>query len=107
MYIQNQHFSDEETLLEQLFDFGLGTPSAEIAAFILEIDQAVKDNAAFQAYKATLTDEEEIMEIDDDERRLALGEKLMKMYGHFLVDKNQLFGIKENKQVLLYSIDLY
>lgn len=107
MYIQNQSFKDEETLLEQLFDFGLGEPTAEVAAMMVEIDAALQHNEQFQAYRATLTDEEEIMELDDDERRLQLAEKLMAIYEAFLVEKNQLFGIKGASNMLLYSMDLY
>ncbi|MCC6186462.1 MAG: hypothetical protein IT256_04850 [Chitinophagaceae bacterium] len=107
MYIQNQKFSDEETLLEQLFDFGLGEPSPQVKELMAAIDITVLNNADFQAYKATLSDEEEIMELDDDERRIALGEQLMARYQSFVVEKNQLFGIKDNDQVLLYSMDLF
>lgn len=105
MYIQNQKFADQETLLEQLFDFGLGEPSAQVKALMNAIDVAVSNDADFQAYKATLTDEEEIMELDDDERRIALGEQLMALYESFVVEKNQLFGSKDNILTLLYSID--
>jgi len=107
MYIQNQSFKDEETLLEQLFDFGLGEPTAEVAAMIATINTDLLNNEQFQAYRATLTDEEEIMELDDDERRLQLAEKLMAIYEAFLVEKNQLFGIKGGNNILLYSMDLY
>ena len=34
MYIQNQKFKDEETLLEQLFDFALGEATPEVAAMM-------------------------------------------------------------------------
>jgi hypothetical protein len=47
------------------------------------------------------------MELDDDERRLKLAERLMQLYERFVVEKNQLFGVKENVQTLLYSMDLY
>ncbi|MES2479825.1 MAG: hypothetical protein V4561_12115 [Bacteroidota bacterium] len=107
MYIQNQSFKDEETLLEQLFDFDLGEPTAEVAAMIAQINTELINNQEFQAYRATISDEEEIMELDDDERRLGLAEKLMAVYDSFLVDKNQLFGVKDGQNILLYSLDLY
>lgn len=107
MYIQNQSFRDEETLLEQLFDFGLGEPTEEVAALITEINAELLNNQEFQSYRATLSDEEEIMELDDDERRLGLAEKLLAIYDSFLVDKNQLFGVKDGHNTLLYSLDLY
>ena len=107
MYIQNQKFSDEENLLEQLFDFSLGEAETHVAALMQAIDQEVLGNDAFQKYRSTLKDEEEIMELDDEERRIRLAEKLMEMYESFEVAKNQLFGVKAGTNTLLYSIDLY
>lgn len=107
MYIQNQKFSDEETLLEQLFDFSLGEAEPSVMEMIKEINQEVLNNKAFQDYKATLSDDEEIMELDDEERRIRLAEQLMAVYQSFEVEKNQLFGINETEKILLYSIDLY
>jgi hypothetical protein len=107
MYIQNQRFSDEENLLEQLFDFSLGEASPDIAHMIREIDEEVTANPAFQEYKATLTDEEDIMELEDEERRIRLAERLMSLYESFEVFKNQLFGVKGGEKTLLYAIDLY
>lgn len=107
MYIQNQSFSDEETLLEQLFDFGLGDPTPEVQALLVAIAEELKANKEYQAYKATLSDEEEIMELEDDESRALLAERLMAMYESFLVEKNRLFGVKDGAQTLLYSIDLF
>lgn len=107
MFIKNQQFSDEENLLEQLFDFGLGEAAPEVQQMIREIDEEVSNNEAFQKYKASLSDEEEIMELDDEERRIRLAEKLMEQYDSFEVFKSQLFGIKQGAKTLLYSIDLY
>ncbi len=107
MYIQNQKFRDEETLLEQLFDFSLGEAEPPVMGMINEINQEVLNNKAFQDYKATLRDDEEIMELDDEERRIRLAEQLMTVYQSFEVEKNQLFGINETVKILLYSIDLY
>jgi hypothetical protein len=107
MYIQNQKFKDEETLLEQLFDFGLGNATTEVVAIISTINNEVLNDKSFQEYRATLTDEEEIMELDDDERRLRLAEQLMKEYDSFLVEKNQLFGVKNDTNILLYTVDLF
>jgi hypothetical protein len=107
MYIQNQSFSNEETLLEQLFDFGLGVPTPEVQALLESISEQLKGNKDYQAYKATLSDEEEIMELEDDESRALLAERLMVLYESFVVEKNQLFGIKGDKNTLLYSIDLF
>lgn len=107
MYIQNQSFSDEETLLEQLFDFGLGDATPEVQSLLVTISKELNGNKDYQAYKATLSDEEEIMELEDDENRALLAERLMAMYESFVVEKNQLFGLKGGAQTLLYSIDLF
>lgn len=107
MYIQNQTFNDEETLLEQLFDFSLGEATPEVMELMLAIDKEVLSNEVFQQYKATLTDEEEIMELEEEERSIRLAEKLMEQYESFEVAQNQLFGIKGGQKTLLYSIDLY
>lgn len=107
MYIQNQTFSDEETLMEQLFDFGLGEASAEVKAMMSAIDQEVLNNTAFQDYRKTLSNEEDIMELDDEERRIRLAEKLMALYSSFVVEKNQLFGVQAAQKVLLFALDLY
>lgn len=107
MYIQNQTFKDEETLLEQLFDFSLGEATPEIVAVMSAINTAVLANEDFQKFKLSLNDEEEIMEVDEEERRLRLVEKLLEIYESFEVAKNQLFGINGAEKTLLYSIDLY
>ncbi len=107
MFIKNQSFKDEETLLEQLFDFSLGQPATAIQQIITEIDKEVLANEAFQKYRATLTDEEDILELDAEERNIRLGEQLMEIYSSFLVSDNKLFGIKDNEQILLYELDLY
>jgi hypothetical protein len=106
MYIQNQSFSDEETLQEQLFDFELGTPCPELLQLKQAIDDEVLNDLPYQQYKATITDEEEMLELDDDVRRAKLAEHLMKTYESFLVEKNELFGVKNGVKTLLYSMDL-
>jgi hypothetical protein len=107
MFIKNQSFKDEETLLEQLFDFSLGKPSTAVQHMISEIDKEVSANEAFQKYRATLTDEEDILELDAEERNIRLGEQLMEIYSSFLVSDNKLFGVKDDEQIFLYELDLY
>lgn len=107
MFIKNQIFNDEETLLEQLFDFGLGDPSADLASVIQEINLAISQDENFQAHKATIADEEEAMELEDDAQRAQLANYLMSKYIQFVVEKGRLFGINGAERVLLYSIDFY
>jgi hypothetical protein len=47
------------------------------------------------------------MELEDDESRALLAERLMELYESFVVDTNQLFGIKGDQRTLLYTIDLF
>ena len=42
MYIKNQVFKDEDTLMEMLFDFSLGTPSAMIQTLKAGIEGMMK-----------------------------------------------------------------
>ena len=107
MFIKNQSFKDEETLLEQLFDFSLGQPSVAVQQMITAIDKDVLANEAFQKYRSTLTDEEDILELDAEERNIRLGEQLMEIYTSFAVADNKLFGVQNNEQTLLYELDLY
>jgi hypothetical protein len=104
MYIQNQTFQDEENLLEQLFDFSLGEASATIQEMTAAINDDVLANVAFQEYRKSLTDEEEIMELDEEERRIRLAEKLMEIYDSFEVANNQLLGVLGTDKTMLYTM---
>ncbi len=105
MFIKNQEFSDEETLLEAIFDFSLGEASAYILQLKSIIQSELKGNKVFQEYRATL-DEESREALDDEEMEIRLAEKLMVKFHNFKIYKQQLFGIKDDQETLLYSIDL-
>lgn len=107
MYIANQSFKDEETLLEQLFDFSLGDESDEIKELKARIEKELKENDAFQQYRKGLSDEEDIMELDEDERRIRLAEYLMDRYDSFKVEQKQLFGIKNGVSGLLFDMRIF
>lgn len=107
MYIANQQFDNEEQLLENLFDFSLGEATESIKKMMSEIDEELLAHKEFQAYRATLTDEEDIEELDHEERRIRLAERLLAMYTSFEVLNSKLFGIKNETKTLLYSIDLF
>jgi len=108
MFIKNQSFKDEDTLMEVLFDFDLGDPSPVISALKHDIDQELDQNESFKTYRASLTDEEDILELDADERNIRLAEKLMMAYVSFVVEKGKLYGISDSgARTLLYEIDLY
>lgn len=107
MYIQNQEFSDSETLIDMLFDFELGNASPWLQNLKTEIDTAVSANQAFTEFVATLTDEEERMEVQDEERRLQLAALLQEQFTAFEVKNNTLLAKNDKEVVVLYEIDLY
>jgi septal ring factor EnvC (AmiA/AmiB activator) len=107
MYIQNQEFSDSETLIDMLFDFELGNASPWLQTLKTEIDAAVSANQAFTEFVATLTDEEERMEVQDEERRLQLAALLQEQFTAFEVKNNTLLAKNDMEVVVLYEIDLY
>ncbi len=107
MYIQNQEFSDSETLIDMLFDFELGNASPWLQTLKTEIDAAVSANQAFTEFVAPLTDEEERMEVQDEERRLQLAALLQEQYTAFEVKNNTLLAKNDKEVVVLYEIDLY
>jgi septal ring factor EnvC (AmiA/AmiB activator) len=107
MYIQNLEFSDSETLIDMLFDFELGNASPWLQTLKTEIDAAVSANQAFTEFVATLTDEEERMEVQDEERRLQLAALLQEQFTIFEVKNNTLLAKNDKEVVVLYEIDLY
>jgi septal ring factor EnvC (AmiA/AmiB activator) len=107
MYIQNQEFSDSETLIDMLFDFELGNASPWLQTLKTEIDAAVSANQAFTEFVATLTDEEERMEVQDEERRLQLAALLQEQFTAFEVKNNTLLAKNDKQVAVLYEIDLY
>lgn len=107
MFIPNQKFSDETTLMETLFDFSLGTPSALIEQMIADINDDLKENTAYQEYYESLQEEDDRTELYVEERDMRLAEKLMEMFTSFAVKNTKLYGVKGNDEQLLYSIDLH
>lgn len=106
MFIKNQTFKDEETLLEMLFDFNLGQPSTLIEGMIAEIDKELERNTAYIAYYASLQDADDKAELYTEERDLRLAENLMALFDSFSVQSAHLYGVKGGEQSLLYTMDL-
>jgi hypothetical protein len=106
MFVKNQTFKDEETLLEILFDFDLGTPSSIITEKRKLIEEDLKDNQALRDYLASLDDEEERLEVATEERYIRLAEYLMQDFDSFKVEKGKLYGIKAGAQSLLSEMDI-
>ncbi|HXS36711.1 MAG TPA: hypothetical protein VN721_08425 [Flavipsychrobacter sp.] len=107
MYIKDQIFKDEDTLLEMLFDFSLGTSSSLIQQMIADIDNDLLGNDAYIKYRDSLQDEDDRTELYTEERDLRLAEKLMQQFGSFAISNSKLYGIKKDGKELLYEIDLY
>jgi rubrerythrin len=106
VFVKNQSFSDEETLLEVLFDFELGAPTPYIQEIRSEINHELKDHEEYQALLATMTDEEDRMELEDEERRLRLADILLERFTSFRTLKQKLYGVKDDQETLLWEIDL-
>jgi len=106
MFIKNQVFKDEETLLELLFDFGLGDASPLISEMYANIDRALEQNEAYKTYRDSLQDEDDKEELYTEERDLRLAEQLMEMFSSFQVHARKLYGLKNDEKILLFEIDL-
>lgn len=106
MFIKNRTFSDGDTLLETLFDFDLGTPGPIILEKRQQIEDELKDNQALKDYIASLTDEEEQLEVATEERYIRLAESLMDDFSKFQVQDRKLYGMKDDQRTLLFEIDL-
>ena len=107
MFIPNQKFSDETTLMEMLFDFGLGTPSPLVEGMVAGINNDLKENIAYQEYYKSLQEEDDRTELYTEERDMRLAEILMEKFTSFAVKDARLYGVKDNKEELLYTIDLH
>lgn len=106
MFVKNQVFRDEDTLLEMLFDFSLGEETEEIRGLKSGIEKDLQENQTYQQYLETITDEEDRLELETEERRIRLAEALMEKYDSFKTFKQKLYGIKNQEESLLYSIDM-
>lgn len=105
MYIKNQDFKDTDTLLEVLFDFEIGDPSAKMQSIIAEVDAALQNNKELNEHAAAM-EEEEGMELLDDWKRERVIHILINNYISFKVHSAKLYGKNESIEDLLYSIDL-
>lgn len=106
MFVKNQSFSDEATLLEALFDFALGKATLMILGLQKGIELELEKNEEYQKYKASLTDEEDILELEAEEKEIRLAEALLKEFDFFTIRDQKLYGVKGLGEALLYQIDL-
>lgn len=106
MYIQQQHFNDIDTLIEQLFDFEMGFASPFLLPLIQEIKDSYLNNSIAQKTKSEITDLEEAMEWEDDFLREKLANLLLSKFSKFIVEKKSLYGVNNVDKTLLYTIEL-
>lgn len=106
MFIKNQVFKDEDTLLEMLFDFGLGEPSPLISDLLQQIDAAMKGDATLQQHLKGM-EEEDMLELENDIQQENLSRALMQLFHSFKVHNARFYGINEEGETLLYSVDLH
>lgn len=107
MFIKNQKFSDEDTLLEMLFDFGLGDASPFMREVIAEVNKHIEADTELAAHLKML-EEEDAMELIVDIQLEQQAKKLQQHFKTFAVYKAGLYGLKEGgEEVLLYQVDLY
>lgn len=106
MFIKNQEFKDEDTLLEAMFDFDIGIKSSYVQAEIEKINKELSENIEYQKYKDSLTDEDDKSELYIEERDLRLAEIFMLRFDSFIIDSAKLYGVKAGLRELLYEIDM-
>ena len=107
MFIKNQAFRDEDTLLEMLFDFSLGQPAQLLQELIAAIDKELEANTAYQEYYNSLQDIDDKAELYTEERDLRLAEQLMEIFDSFEVYSANLYGVKGGTRILLYEMNLH
>lgn len=106
MFIKDQTFKDEDTLLEAMFDFDIGDKSAYTRALIAEIDKGLAENEEYIKYRDSLTDEDDKAELYIEERDLRLAEIFMQRFDSFQIKGAKLYGVKGAERELLYEIDM-
>ena len=106
MFIKNQKFSDEDTLMEMLFDFGLGDATPFMQQVIDEVNKKKEADTELAAHLQTL-EEEDRLELVADIQLEQQAKTLQRHFKSYTVFKSVLTGIKENgEEVQLYSVDL-
>lgn len=103
MFIKNQQFKDEETLMEVLFDFNLGEPSVYTKELYTQIDKELEGNKNYQDYRKTLSSDDQT-ELDVEERDMRLAEILMAEFNSFEVQSSCLYAVKNKEKTLLFEM---
>ncbi|MBL7718219.1 MAG: hypothetical protein JNL72_05225 [Flavipsychrobacter sp.] len=106
MFIKNQTFSDEDTLLEAMFDFDIGRKSPLVQELVSAINQELEEHEEYKKYRDSLTDEDDKAELYIEERDLRLAEIFLQRYDSFVIHSARLYGVKDDARDLLYEIDM-
>ncbi len=107
MFIQNQTFSDRETLLEILFDFELGVPAEAIVKMKAAIDAVLADDADYQQELQDMPDPEDREEFADEVKREFLANMLGEKFDSFVVKDRKWYGVEAGgEQTFLGEVDL-
>lgn len=105
MFIRNNSFSDEDTLLETIFDFGLGnhTPVFKEIFTSIEQDMEASEELKQQILQMETEDAEELVE---DIRLDQLCKRLLAKYDSFEVYSACFYGIKDGAKEKLSEVEL-
>lgn len=107
MFIQNQTFSDRETLLEVLFDFELGEHTEVIQKMKAAIETVLQDDVEYQSELQKLEDAEDREEFADEVKREFLVNALGEKFARFEVRDRKFYGLDEQaEKTMLGEVDL-
>lgn len=106
MYLPNQSFTDEETLMESLFDFELGEMTPLLEDYRNKAKEQLDADVEFYAYKSKIEETEERIAADEEQRLVVLATLLKDDFEKFEVKDKSFFGLKDGVSTLLASIDL-
>lgn len=105
MYIRNRSFSDEDTLLEAVFDFDLGNHANTYQEILDRVAQEVKNNEDLKEQVKKM-EEEDGMELVEDTRLQRLSEELRSTYDSFEIYSACFYGIKNGERIKLSEVEL-
>lgn len=105
MYIKRQKFKDKDTLLEYLFDFEIGEPSAYIKELKDNIEKAINEDIEIKQHISTM-ESEDALEYIDELIRDVTADRLLSAFEQFEVKDSALYAISKGSYLKLYEIDL-
>lgn len=105
MYIKKQKFKDKDTLLEYLFDFEIGEPSAYIKELKDNIEKALNEDIELKQRIAGM-ESEDALEYIDELIRDVTADRLLSEFEQFEVRDSALYAISNQDSLKLYEIDL-